>query len=64
MEYWQAEIKEKGNKNILKPQWSSDAYDHINDERIRECMIRKHLREFFGLDNPDVEWYVLYRLTK
>ena len=65
MEIWKATIKEKGNEHLLTPEYHfSNQFDHINDEKLRECETRKFLKEFWGLDNPDVEWYVLYRLTK
>lgn len=59
MRHWRAKIKERDNDHILSPEWVSSEFDYITDDNIRECMIRKHLREFWGLDKPDVEWYIL-----
>lgn len=64
METWKVTIKEKGNKHLLTPEYNlSNMFDHIKDESLRECEIRKYLREFWGLDNPDVEWYKLERIN-
>ena len=63
METWKATIKERGNGNLLTPEYHlSNQFDHIKDERLRECEIRKFLREFWGLDKEDVEWYKLERI--
>ena len=61
---WQATIKECGNDHLLTPSYSmtEDMFGHINDERLRECKMRKFLRKFWGLDNPDVEWYKLEKV--
>ena len=61
---WQATIKECGNGHLLTPSYSmtEDMFGHINDERLRECEMRKFLRKFWGLDNPDVEWYKLEKV--
>lgn len=44
-------IKEVGNQNLLKPTYSS----------ITE-VTEKFLIEFFGLNNPDVEWYKIEKI--
>ena len=63
METWQATIKEKGNEHLLTPVYCfSNQFDHIKDERLRECETRKFLKEFWGLDKDDVEWYKLEKL--
>lgn len=63
METWKATIKEKGNEHLLTPEYLlSNMFDHITDERQREYETRKFLRKFWGLDNPDVEWYKLERV--
>jgi len=63
METWIATIKERGNGNLLTPEYHlSNQFDHIKDESLRECEIRKFLREFWGLDKDDVEWYQLEKL--
>ena len=61
---WQATIKECGNDHLLTPSYSmtEDMFGHINDERLCECEMRKFLRKFWGLDNPDVEWYKLEKV--
>ena len=63
METWKATIKEKGNEHLLTPEYCfSNQFDHIKDEKLRDCKTRKFLRHFWGLDNPDVEWYKLEKL--
>lgn len=64
METWKATIKEKDNEHLLTPTYaiSKDALDYFTDERQREYEIRKYLKKFWGLDNPDVEWYKLERI--
>jgi len=61
---WQATIKERGNDHLLTPSYSipDDKFCHINDERQREYEMRKFLREFWGVDNHDVEWYKLEKM--
>lgn len=63
MEIWQATIKEKDNGSLLTPEYSFTAdgwiFSCITDERQREYEIRKFLKVFWGLESPDVEWYVL-----
>lgn len=50
MKTWKATIKEKGNEHLLTP-----TYSFFNcGEKSRKDMI-----EFWGLENPDVEWYEL-----
>jgi hypothetical protein len=58
---WQATIKENGNDHLLTPSYSmtEDMFGYIKDERQREYEMRKFLIEFWGLNNPDVEWYKL-----
>ena len=62
MERWQATIKERNNPNVLKPTWIGDKFDYITDINIRDCHTRKYLREFWGLEQPDVEWYTLEKI--
>lgn len=61
---WQATIKERGNDHLFKPtySWTNVPFDYIKDERQREYEIRKFLIEFWGLNNPDVEWYKLEKI--
>ena len=60
---WKATIKEKGNDHLLTPSYMmSNKFDYISDERQREYEERKFLIEFWGLDNPDIEWYVLEKI--
>ena len=60
METWKATIKEKGNEHLLTPEYHiSNMFDYIKDIHVRQMEIRKYLRQFWGLDNPDVEWYKL-----
>lgn len=63
METWIATIKEKDNDNLLTPEYHfSNQFDYIKDDKLRECEIRKFLRNFWGLNNDDVEWYQLEKL--
>lgn len=61
---WQATIKERGNGHLLTSSYSmpDDMFGHIKDERRREYEMRKFLREFWGLNNHDVEWYKLEKV--
>ena len=58
---WQATIKECGNDHLLTPLYSmtDDMFGHIKNKEQREYEMRKFLKEFWGLNNPDVEWYKL-----
>ena len=60
---WQATIKEKGNEELLTPEYSFTAdcwiFSYTTDERQREHEMRKFLKVFWGLENKAVEWYVL-----
>lgn len=47
-----AEIKEVGNPSVLKPSLS-----------IPNEMTNDQLVKFWGLDQPDVEWYKLYKVV-
>jgi hypothetical protein len=64
METWKATIKERGKDNLLTPTYSfsESSFGYIKDERQREYVTRRYLCEFWGLDNPDVEWYKLERI--
>lgn len=61
---WQATIKERGINHLLTPSYSmsDDFFCCFKDERQREYEMRKYLKEFWGLDNPDVEWYKLEKV--
>ena len=48
-----AEIKEVGNPSILKPSLSLSCYDVPKEKLVK----------FWGLDEPDVEWYKLYKIV-
>lgn len=52
MVHWEAEIKERGRDGILKPSYS------IPDAE-KENYDRSFFVKFWGLDQPDVEWYKL-----
>lgn len=52
MVHYEAEIKEVMNETILKPSYYG------------ENMTRKELIKFWGLDEPDIEWFVLYEVHK
>ena len=58
---WKATIKERDNERVLTPTYSmpNDMFGHIADEHQREYETREFLKKFWGLDNPDVEWYKL-----
>ena len=63
MEIWRATIKERGNEHLLTPEYCfSNQFDQIKDEKLRECETRKFLKDFWRLDNPDIEWYKLEKL--
>jgi len=66
METWQAKIKEKGNDHILTPTYMipNDMFGYIKPKEKREEMTRKYLVDFWGLNEPDVEWYKLEKLAK
>lgn len=61
---WQATIKERGNDHLLTPSYSmrDDMFGYIKDERQREYETRIFLKKFWGLNNPDVEWYKLEKV--
>ena len=44
MKTWEITIKEGGNPNLLHPSYTGD-------------VDRDFIIEFFGLNEPDVEWY-------
>ena len=46
MKHWEAKIKEKGNSHILRPSYYGD-------------VDKEYLIKFWGLNEPDVEWYEL-----
>lgn len=63
MNTWQATIKEKGNEHILTPIYMvNNMFNHIADEKQREYETRKFLVNFWGLNNPDVEWFKLEKI--
>lgn len=64
MRRWRARIKEMGSESILTPEWHGCEFDHITDDDVREHAIRRHLVKFWGLENPDVEWYVLKEMKE
>jgi len=49
---WQATIKEKGQPHPLKPTYTGDSND----------VTREFLIDFWGLEEPDVEWYKLEQI--
>jgi hypothetical protein len=61
---WQATIKELGNDHLLTPTYTipDDMFCYIKDYHVRDLAIRKHLRKFWGLNNPYVEWYKLEKV--
>lgn len=61
---WQATIKERGNNHLINPWYSmsDDMFGNIKNKRQREYKMREFLKEFWGLDNPDVEWYKLEKV--
>ena len=48
---WKAKIKERDNEHILTP-------TYLCDDNVTE----KDMIDFWGLDNPDVEWYKLEKI--
>jgi len=47
-----AEIKEVGNPSVLKPSIS------ISNEMTKDQLVK-----FWGLDEPDVEWFRVYKVV-
>lgn len=52
METWKATIKEVGSERLLTPTYTG------------ENVTKKFLVDFFGLENPDVEWYKIERVEE
>lgn len=48
-----AEIKEVGNPSVLTPSLSLSCYDVPKEKLVK----------FWELDEPDVEWYKLYKIV-
>lgn len=61
---WLATIKESSNDHILTPTYSitDDMFGHIKDELQRDYETKRFLIDFWGLNNPDVEWYKLEKV--
>lgn len=53
MRHWKCTIKEKGNDKLLVPEYIGDDYFDEN-----ACV------RFWGLKNPDVEWYKLEEIKE
>lgn len=54
---WQATIKEHGRESLLTPTYSvpeDGMHDHIDEN---------FLIDFWGLNEPDVEWYHIEKLN-
>ena len=54
---WKATIKEKNNEHILTPEYLVPydvAHDYIDE---------KYLIDFWGLENDDVEWYKIEKVS-
>lgn len=68
METWKATIKEVGVEGLLTPTYTF--YEpitfiggiRVNDEN-RDYVTRKFLVDFWGLEEPDVEWYELEKVS-
>lgn len=66
METWKATIKEKDNDVLLTPEYyfpEGGMFSGITDEQKREYATRKFLIDFWGLEEPDVEWYELEKVS-
>lgn len=66
MEIWKAVIKEKDNAVLLTPEYyfpEGGMFSGITDEQQREYETRKFLVDFWGLEEPDVEWYKLEKVS-
>lgn len=66
METWKATIKEKDNDVLLTPEYyfpEGGMFSGITDEQQREYATRKFLIDFWGLEEPDVEWYELEKVS-
>lgn len=52
METWAATIKEVSSEHLLTPTYTG------------ENVTKKFLVDFWGLENPDVEWYKIERVEE
>lgn len=52
---WEATIKEHGNDHLLHPTYS------VSDNEAK-YVTNAFLVDFFGLNEPDVEWYRIKKL--
>lgn len=64
MEIWHATIKEVNNESLLETTYTfaDDMFGHIKDEKQKYYEKRKFLIDFWGLNNKDVEWFLLEKL--
>ena len=62
MTTWKATIKERGNDHLLTPELVGNMFDYITDEQQRDNQCIKYLIGFWGLEEPDVEWYKLEKI--
>ena len=62
MTTWRATIKERGNDYLLTPEWVGNLFGDISDEQQRDNQCIKFLIDFWGLEEPDVEWYKLEKI--
>ena len=62
-ETWKAIIKEVNNDNIITPTYMiGSMFHYITNENQREYITRKYLENYWGLNNSNVEWYVLKKV--
>ena len=54
---WKATIKERGRQGLLTPTYS------VPDDGMHDHIDENFLVDFWGLKEPDVEWYYLEKIT-
>lgn len=54
---WKATIKEKNNEHILTPEYL------VPDDGAHDYIDEKYLIDFWGLENDDVEWYKIEKVS-
>jgi hypothetical protein len=54
---WKATIKEKNNEHILTPEYL------VPDDVAHDYIDEKYLIDFWGLENDDVEWYKIEKVS-
>lgn len=55
---WKATIKERGNEKLLTPMYC------VPEDGMHDYIDEDFLIDFWGLNEPDVEWYKLEKIEK